>query len=165
MAKKAKRKKAPAKPRTNRTRRTSTPDWGPAFLTELRARGSILAACAAAAVGRSTVYERRDTDGPFAADMAEALEIATDSLELEARRRAVDGVERPVFGSGGPGVGTVQVGVVREYSDSLMALLLKAHMPARYRENVKVEHGGKIGVEHSASDLSDDELAEIAKGD
>jgi hypothetical protein len=48
-------------------------------------------------------------------------------LEDEAVRRAYEGVERPVFQGG------KQVGVVREYSDTLLIFLLKALRPEKYR--------------------------------
>ena len=57
-----------------------------------------------------------------------------DDLELEARRRAVEGTERPVFYQGG------EVGYVREYSDTLLIFLLKAHRPNKFRERVEHEH-------------------------
>lgn len=156
-------KKKAKKARTNRTpRRTTAPDWAPSFLAALGRTANIRAACVDAGVSRSAVYERRDNHPDFAASMAASLEDAVDDLELEARRRALEGCERPVFGSGGPGVGSVQVGSVVEYSDTLMVFLLKAHRPAVYRENVRVEHTGHMKVTHSAEDLSDDELAGIA---
>ena len=61
------------------------------------------------------------------------MESAVDDLEAEAWRRAKEGVEKPVFQGG------KQVGVIREYSDTLMATLLKAHRPEKYRENFKIE--------------------------
>ena len=154
------------KPNTNRTRQTTAPDWCEPFLAALRQRGNIRASCEAAGVARTTVYFRRANDPPFAAAMSEAIEDAADDLEAEAWRRAVEGCTRPVYGSGGAGVGTVQVGEITEYSDALMVLLLKAHKPGKYRENVKVEHGGHVEVTVSANELSDDELASIAaRGD
>jgi hypothetical protein len=161
--------KKKAKPRTNGThrkpRKTTVPDWGPAFLGSLARTANIRAACVESGATRSAVYRRRDGDGAFAEAMAAAIEDATDGLEMEARRRAVEGRERPVFGSGGPGVGTVRVGSVVEYSDTLMVLLLKAHRPEKYRENHRVEHAGSVGVTVTAEELSDDELASIARRD
>ncbi len=153
-------KKKPAG-RTNRTRQTTAADWGPLFLHALAITGNIKAACTAAHVGRTTVYDRRDSDEAFAKLMALALDDATDDLELEARRRAHEGVDKPVFGSGGTGVGTVEVGTIREYSDSLMMFLLKAHRPEKYREHHQVNVSGKVAVS-VAQDLSDDDLARIA---
>ncbi len=49
-----------------------------------------------------------------------------DGIESEAHRRAVDGVDVPVFHGG------VQVGAIRRYSDALLALLLKRWRPHVY---------------------------------
>lgn len=139
----------PRPKRTNRTPKKRTkPDWAPRFLRKLSVTSNISAACKAAGIGRTAFYERRDSDPVFAAAAAEALETATDALELEARRRALEGVTKPIFGSGGKGVGSVQVGEVQEYSDTLMIFLLKAHRPEKFRENVKHEHVGELKHEH-----------------
>lgn len=50
-------------------------------------------------------------------------------LEQEAYRRAVEGVEEPVY-QGGELVGTV-----RRYSDKLLEFLLRGRRPQVYREN------------------------------
>lgn len=147
---------------TRRTRRTRPKkDWAPGFLTELASRGVITAACEAACVPRRTVYDRRDSDPQFARQMAEALDEACDAMESEARRRAVEGVERPVYGSGGPGQGTVQVGTVREYSDTLLIFMLKAHRPAKYRDRYIVENRHDVHVNASLV-IADPVAAELA---
>src|SRR5262245_6884618 len=70
------------------------------LLAALADTANITRATKAAGVGRRTVYRRRDADPAFAEQMADAIDEATDALELEARRRAKDGVERPVFQKG-----------------------------------------------------------------
>jgi hypothetical protein len=54
---------------------------------------------------------------------------------MEARRRAIDGVEEPVFHRG------KVVGHVNKFSDSLLTKLLEASDPERYgkRSNVAIE--------------------------
>lgn len=94
-------------------------------------------------MSRVWFYEERKTDEVFAAQWDEALETAIDAMELEARRRAVEGVEKPIVGR----IGKDQDGIittVREYSDSLMTLLLKAHRPDKYRERTDVHHTGEL---------------------
>lgn len=118
------------------------PDWAPAFLAALAATGNVSDAARQSGVGRRTAYDRRDAEPDFKAAWADALDAACDALELEARRRALQGVTRPVFGSGGAGVGTVQVGEVQEYSDTLMIFLLKAHRPERFNPPRDVKHSG-----------------------
>lgn len=125
---------------TKRTaKKRSKPDWAPRFLVKLAATANIRAACKAASIGKTAVYKRRDSDPEFAQAMAEALDDACDDLELEARRRAKDGTQKPVYFKG------EQCGVIHEYSDTLMIFLLKAHRPEKFRERVKVEHGGEGG--------------------
>lgn len=106
--------------------------WKGAFLIALSHNGNVSGACLAAEIDRSAVYRAKDDDPEFAARWDEALKIAVDRLEAEAWRRAVDGVDEPVFQKG------VQVGAIRKYSDTLMAVLLKAHNPDKYREKIEL---------------------------
>lgn len=112
--------------------------WQNVFLRELARKGNVSAACRKAKVERSTAYRARE-DEEFAAAWDEALEVATEALELEARRRAATGVLEPVYQAG------KKVGAIRRYSDTLLIFLLKAHAPAKYRENYRVEHTGADG--------------------
>lgn len=117
------------------------------FLVELAARGNVSAAAAAGGMSRDWYYDQRKTDEAFAAAWESALETAIDAMELEARRRAVEGVERPIVGR----VAKDQDGIityVTEYSDTLMTLLLKAHRPDKYRERTDVQHTGTIEIEY-----------------
>jgi hypothetical protein len=66
------------------------------FLKVLADTGNVTAAVAAAGTSRTRVYELRKTDIAFAAAWDEAEEIATDRLEGEARRRAIEGVAEPL---------------------------------------------------------------------
>jgi hypothetical protein len=106
------------------------------------------------------VYVTREKDPEFAAAWEEALEEATDLLEEEARRRAHDGYEEPVYYKG------TQCGVITRYSDQLMITLLKAHRPAKFRENIRQElsgpDGGPIRTQ-DVSDMSTEDLLDIAK--
>jgi hypothetical protein len=79
------------------------------------------------------VYELRKTDPAFPAAWEEAVEVAADALEAEARRRAVVGIEEPLVSAGrivrddhGQPIG------VRRYSDKLLLELLKKHRPPRH---------------------------------
>ena len=97
------------------------------FLTCLAETGNVSAAARNAAVSRSGAYGLRLTDETFATAWAEAQAQAVDALEMEARRRAVEGVEQPVLYAGKPvrDEGGDPV-TVRHYSDRLLELLLKA---------------------------------------
>lgn len=118
-----------------------------AFLAELRKRGNVSDAARVARVGRSTVYQWRGAEPDFAAAWDEAVEYAVDRMESEAYRRAVEGVDEPVFGRVGKDQDG-EVGVIRKYSDSLMQTLLKAHRPEKYRERQEVQHSGRIEIEY-----------------
>jgi hypothetical protein len=114
--------------------------WPEKFLSALEETGNVSAAARSAGIHRDTAYALRASDAGFASAWSAALEIAVESLELEARRRALDGCIEPVFYQGG------QCGWIRRYSDTLMVFLLKAHRPEKYRENVHAEHSGEITV-------------------
>jgi len=95
------------------------------------------AACAAAGVARRTAYDWRDQDETFNTGWEDALDVATETLEREARRRAYEGVLKPMFHKGR------KIAEVREYSDTLMIFILKSLRPERYRENHYIKHGGQ----------------------
>ena len=100
--------------------------WQAGFLHALRASGNVSAAARAAGTCRSRCYEARRRDPGFAAAWADALEEAVDRLEMEAFRRAVEGVGEDRFFRGDV------VGHVTRYSDRLLMFLLKARRPATF---------------------------------
>ena len=108
-----------------------------AFLAAFRELGNVTAAAAVAKCDRCRVY-RWKQDPQFAMDMAAAAEEAAEHLEAEARRRAVEGTEKPVFHKG------VKCGTIREYSDLLLIFLLKGAKPEKYRENHSVDLSGQV---------------------
>ena len=110
------------------------------FLQALANSGSVTAAIAVANTSRTRVYALRKADPAFASAWEEAEEIATDRLEEEARRRAVEGVAEPLVSAGklvrdedGQPI------AVRRYSDHLLLALLKAHRPPRRERSVRFE--------------------------
>lgn len=74
--------------------------WQSRFLQALEDTGVIARACRIAGVSQTTVSTRRANDADFAAAVDEALELAADTMEMEARRRAVEGVNEPVVHQG-----------------------------------------------------------------
>lgn len=102
-----------------------------AFLEALAEGFSVSAAAGRAGFSRATVYQRRKDNAVFAEAWDNAYEMGSDVLEDEARRRAIEGTDRPVYQGG------ALVGLVREYSDRLLELMLKARRPDRFREHVK----------------------------
>ena len=82
---------------------------------------------------RDAAYKARERSGQFRAQWDAALDEAADILEAEARRRAVEGWDEPVFQKG------EQVGVVRKFSDQLLITLMRADRPARFaRRTVEI---------------------------
>ena len=103
--------------------------WQSRFTASLAETGHVTASCRAAKVSRRTVYRERDRSAEFRAAWDEAFEDGIDALEMEARRRAVQGTEKPVFYQG------AKVGTTREYSDTLLIFLLKGARPEKYRDS------------------------------
>jgi hypothetical protein len=85
--------------------------WIDPFLTALRTTGNVVQSARAAGTHTSTAYSLRHKDADFAAAWDNALEDATDALEAEARRRALEGVNEPVVYQG-------QLTPLFEYDDS-----------------------------------------------
>jgi hypothetical protein len=119
----------------------------------------VTTAARAAAVSTETVYQHRKADEAFAQAWAEAYAAYCDRLEMEAYRRAVDGVDEPVYQQG------ELVGVVRKYSDALLTLKLKRHRPEQYRERVQADINANVTVRPIMavlpSSLSKDRWAEL----
>lgn len=121
-----------------------------AFLRAFALTGNVSEAARQADIDRTTPYGWRDADQDFAAAWEVAEQESIDRLELEARRRAHDGVERLKVSGGKVVTYTTEDGrevpiVEREYSDTLMVLLLKAHRPEKYRERSSMEVSGPGG--------------------
>lgn len=134
--------------------------WREPFLAALRDGGIVRYACAAAGVNHTTVYALAKEDPTFAADFAAAREDAIQVLEKEARRRAVEGTDRPVYQGG------ELVGYVREFSDRLLEFVLKGARPEIYRDNVRVESVGPDGgpIRHQMlTGLDDHERAALRR--
>jgi hypothetical protein len=133
----------------DRTRRTpKSPELEEArekFLAALSEGYAVKYACIAAGVTRSRVYAWRDEDAGFRAAWDAALADGTETLEQEARRRAVEGTEEPIYQQGN------LIGTVRKYSDTLLIFLLKGRKPDTYRDNVAVDHKGKVQHDHTGT--------------
>ena len=67
---------------------------GERLLAVLRVGGTVMAACQAARIHRSTYYAWRAADPEFAAQADDAIESGTDELEDIARQRAITGSSR-----------------------------------------------------------------------
>ena len=152
---------APATGRlASRTTRTSKKKGG--FLDALAETCNVARAAELAGVARSTVYDWRVADSDFADEWEHALDLGADALEDEATRRAVEGVDEPVFYQG------KACGVVRRYSDTLLIFLLKGRRPEKYRDRplqgigdkqTTGAGGGVVRYILTVPGVSDEELA------
>lgn len=107
--------------------------------------GSMSAAAEATGINRHHHKYWMKQSAEYREAFQAAEDEATEVLEREARRRAFEGREEPVFWNG------QQIGTVRKPSDLLLIFLLKAKKPDIYREirtsataNVAVQTAVKI---------------------
>ena len=148
------------------------------FFRELAKDGNVTRAAQVAGWGRRTVYSMREATPDFAAQWDEAIAASVDCLEEEAHRRAVKGAVKPIYYQGSPvylyrsvigpdGLperledGTEKREVVRDehgqpvqaveyqYSDQLLALLLKANNRRKFgdKQEITGADGGPLQVE------------------
>jgi hypothetical protein len=115
-----------------------TPEMEEEFLNQLAKLGLWTHAARAAGISYPSVKRWCREDPDFAERCNDALEAFADILEEAAIQRGVKGVERTIYGNGGPGQGTVPVGSETVYSDRLLELTLKGSRPKKYRESVQV---------------------------
>jgi hypothetical protein len=126
------------------------------FLLKLEATASITRACKLSKVPRRTVYDWIDADEEFVVALERSKKIAVDALEDEAVRRGHEGTLKPVYHCG------KVVGKIREYSDSLLIMLMKGGMPDKYKDRFAGElsgqGGGPIKHQHKHDDIDYDSL-------
>lgn len=96
------------------------------FFRTLLETSNVSLACVKAGITKQTAYKYRDKDPVFAAAWKECVDVAIDRLEQEAFRRGYTGVDKPVYWQGR------KVDTIKEYSDQILGILLKAHIP-KYR--------------------------------
>lgn len=124
---------------------TEDRNWTPALMKELKmvflrayARHGIASDGTVAAGITRRIYKRwRRDDEEFEENCKDAEEMANDLMEREARRRAIDGFERPIIYQG------EITGEYTDFSDALMGTLMRGNKPEKYKE--RVQHGGSIG--------------------
>jgi hypothetical protein len=110
-----------------RRERAPRPDWAARFIEVFAATGNVRLAAGAAGVSRDAPYKRARRSPAFAARWARAREEAIDTLEAEARRRALSG------------------------SDALLMFLLRALRPALYRETIRPTSGARPSAQRRRS--------------
>ena len=136
--------------------RLFTPVLQSAYLKVLSQTGNHVMACEITGLRRDMIKRELARNEQFAAAVEEAKATAAERLEGEAYRRAVLGVEEPVFFEGR------RVDTVRKYSDNLLSKLLEANDP-RYSSRLKLtgEKGGPVEIKHDLTNLSDDDLEKL----
>lgn len=104
--------------------------------------GNITQAAIHAGIERKTIYNWQEHDDEFAVAFREAELKATEHLEAEARRRAVEGVDkqRRVYDNRG---NLIDEYTETSYSDTLLIFLLKARAPEKYRDRHDITTGGQ----------------------
>lgn len=128
----------PTTPKPTKQRAVRSKKSDEIFFAALADGYSVSHAARLAGYSRRTVYDYRQDEPAFKQAWDDALEDGADVFEDELRRRAVDGIDKPVFYQG------EICGHVREYSDTLLALGVKARRPEKYRENVDLNHSGNV---------------------
>lgn len=131
-----------------RRRSKPTPKKLREFLELLAGNGNVTVSAEACNLNRRELYRRRDEDEEFAAAWDAAMEEATDHLEAEARRRAVEGLVQKKFDKDGCPVIDPETGqqyFERAYSDTLLIFLLKGARPEKFRDRQQLEHTGPGG--------------------
>jgi len=109
------------------------------FIEYFRQTGNVTTAAEAIGLHRCTPYKWKEKDLEFAKKWEEAEQEAADRLEQEAWRRAVEGVDEPIYYKG------KLVDTVKKYSDTLLIFLLKGNRPEKYHERISQELTGKDG--------------------
>ena len=106
------------------------------FLEKYINIGDITLTAKVTGIDRSTHYKWLEEDPEYQLNFAAADKQALDVLESEAYRRAVKGVNKPIYYKG------QRCGYVREYSDTLLIVLMKARAPEKYRERHELSGPG-----------------------
>lgn len=131
--------------------RAQTARFKTTFLAHFATMGNITAAAEAAGISRRVVYDWQERDQQFSLAFQEANAIATERLEAEAWRRAVDGDvnETPIM-HGGRVITTI---TEHKRSDTLLIFLLKARAPGKYRDNAPAGADRAAAKAYGAVDL------------
>lgn len=101
------------------------------FFLHLGRTGSVTLAAERSGLRRPTLYKMRANDEWIAKRWQRALDLGVERLQDDAMRRALDGVERPVWRNG------EQVGTVQQYDNRLLQFLLRSHRPEIYGDRGK----------------------------
>jgi hypothetical protein len=122
------------------------------YLRVLEKTGNFALACEITGIRRTVINDEIRNNREFAFDIEQAKAVSVERMEGEAYRRAVIGVQEPIFWQG------MLVDRVTKYSDSLLSKLLEAHDP-KYQKKYRVTNVGNVDVPGlDLSKLSNEEL-------
>lgn len=123
------------------------------FIRVLRETGcNISRAAKMSGLNRTYATQLRLRVPAFAQLWQEAFDEVTDRMEQEGLRRAVEGVDEPVFYQG------VECGTKRVYSDSLLSMMLQGRRPDIYKNRLAQEVSGPGGGPVELQTMTDDQL-------
>ncbi|MVN76435.1 hypothetical protein GO988_08870 [Hymenobacter sp. HMF4947] len=142
------------------------PTWQAGFLAALATSGNISQAARAVGLSRGHVYRVRADNPGFASEWDEAVKVATDALEEEARKLAT-GYYRSYkfhqktgaplrFPEGHPQQGQPYYEVVVQ--PGVLHTLLKAYRPELFGDKLRLDTGSQL-PRYDLTRLSPDELA------
>jgi hypothetical protein len=116
--------------------------WVPTFLQHVAMHGMINKAAKAVGVTLKAVERMAAENIEFEDALREAEETAADRIEEEVQRRAIDGVPKGVYYQG------ALVDTEVQYSDSLLALLIKAKRRRVFgdKQEITGANGGPLTV-------------------
>lgn len=129
----------------------------------LRKGKSRSGAAKSAGITRQTLANHEKNDPKYAALVQEAFDEGTEYLEDAAVKRAVEGVEEPLYHAGervlepilnADGTHALSKDGARRwkpafklrYSDSMLAMQLNGRAPEKYRERKEILHTGTVTV-------------------
>lgn len=109
------------------------------FLDKLAQGFTVSGAAIQCGFTRALMYQLREKYPQFARDWDDAIEEGKEWLEDQARRRAVDGIDKGIWYKG------EQVATEKQYSDLLLLAMLKSRKP-EYRDNPKFDAQVNVNV-------------------
>jgi hypothetical protein len=113
-----------------------------AYLEALSQTGRVMESCRAAGFTWDQMNKHRQRTKGFADLEDAAMEVYRDTLRREVHRRAVEGIEKPVYYRDQR---IDQPGESKVFSDKLLEMLVKRHCP-EFQEKVQVDHNVRGGV-------------------
>ncbi len=121
------------------------------FLENFSEVGVIKKAVKGLDISVRTVYRAKNCSERFRNAFNLAKKVAVENLEEEMYRRAVEGVERPVFQKG------ERVGATKHYSDGLLKFLSKTWAPDKFDSNEEKGISGNVHIEINPPSEEDNE--------